>query len=110
MCFTRRYYHSLTKKLESDGNSATRRILGQSMLSKYSKTLRSEVSKKINSTKSLPSTQVDTFSNDLDISNCFANNYKSLFSSVLSSKSSLSEIDRSINSAVTDLIFDRESG
>ena len=58
----------------------------------------------------MQATQVDTFSNDLDISNCFANNYKSLFSNVLSSKFSLSEIDRSINSAVTVLIFDRKSG
>ena len=57
----------------------------------------------------MPATQVDTFSTDLDISNCFAYNYKSLFS-VLSSKSSLSKIERSINSAVTDLIFDRQSG
>ena len=62
----------------------TRRIFGQSMLSKDSKTLWSEVIK-TNSTKSLPATEVDTFSNDLDISNCFANNYKSLFSSVLKS-------------------------
>ena len=66
--------------------------------------------KTINSTKSLPATQGDMFFNDLDISNCFANNYKYLFSSVLSSKSSLLEIDCSINSVVTGLNFDREGG
>ena len=31
----------------------------------------------IKTTKSLPATQVDIFSNDLDMFNCFANDYKS---------------------------------
>ena len=63
MCFTRIYYHFLTKKLKSDGigNSATRRMLGQSMLNEVSKTLWSEVKKRFTPTKSQPATQVDTF-------------------------------------------------
>ena len=54
----------------------------------------------------MPGTQVDTF---LTKSNCFASNHKPVFNSDSSSKSSLSETDRSINTAVTDLNFDREN-
>ena len=63
---------------------------------------------RINSVKAVPASEVDGFHDNESIASCFARKYKSLFSSVESSKELMIELGSSINRSIESTCYDRE--
>ena len=93
--------------MKRDRNLTIKRSLCQAMLLKDQTSLWSEV-KNINSIKSVSASEIDGFSSNKDIANCFAEKYKLLFSSVRSNEGLMLRLKSSINRSIESTCMDRD--